>query len=61
MLDVILPALAAASVLVPFVMALLLTMIPQKCAKWMCITAASISTAFTLAIWIKFQKLWVGL
>lgn len=52
MLDVILPALAAASVLVPFVMALLLTMIPQKCAKWMCITAASISTAFTLAIWI---------
>ncbi|NPD30777.1 hydrogenase 4 subunit D [Eggerthellaceae bacterium zg-1084] len=43
--------LAMASVLVPFVAAGLIVMIPQKYAKTLCIGAAAVSTALTLAVW----------
>lgn len=51
MLSTTLPLLSLGAVAVPFATALIIVMTPQRAAKWLCITAAAISTLFTLLIW----------
>lgn len=51
MLGTTLSALAIASIAVPFIAALLIVVCPRWIAKWLCIAAASVSTALTVGIW----------
>ncbi len=43
--------LGLGAIVIPFVMALIIVVSPQPAAKWLCITAASISTVLTLCVW----------
>ena len=46
-----LSALSLASIFVPFVVAFIIVVCPQKYAKWLCIAAAAVSTCLTLGVW----------
>ena len=46
-----LSALSLASIFVPFVVAFIIVVCPQKFAKWLCIAAAAVSTCLTLGVW----------
>ena len=46
-----LSALSLASIFVPFVVAFIIVVCPQKYAKWLCIGAAAVSTCLTLGVW----------
>ena len=48
--------LAIASILVPFITALIIVVMPQPAAKWLCITAASISTVLGIAVWVLLAQ-----
>ncbi len=43
--------MSMASIFVPFVVAFIIVVCPQKYAKWLCIAAAAVSTCLTLGIW----------
>ncbi len=43
--------LGLGAIVIPFVMALIIVVSSQPAAKWLCITAASISTVLTLCVW----------
>lgn len=51
MIEMTLSVLATASIVVPFIAALLIVVSPQRAAKWLCVTAAAVSTALTIAVW----------
>jgi hydrogenase-4 component D len=40
-----------AAILIPFVVSILIILSPQPAAKWLCITAAAISTVLTIVVW----------
>lgn len=56
MLATTLSILAFGSILVPFVMALVIVVAPQRPAKFLCVTAAAISTLFTLGAWAMLAQ-----
>lgn len=48
--------LALGAIVIPFVVALVIVVAPQPCAKWLCIGAASVSTALTIAVWAMLAQ-----
>lgn len=48
--------MSIASILVPFVVAFIIVVCPQKCAKWLCIAAAAVSTCLTIGVWVTLAS-----
>lgn len=48
--------MSLASIFVPFVVAFIIVVCPQKCAKWLCIAAAAVSTCLTIGIWVMLAN-----
>lgn len=48
--------MSLASIFVPFVVAFIIVVCPQKYAKWLCIAAAAVSTCLTIGIWVQLAS-----
>ncbi len=46
------PVLAMGAIVIPFVVALVIAMCPQRYAKWLCVGAAGVSTLLAIAVWV---------